>query len=68
MASAFGIMLATLVKSELRITWEAVEKPPNSSLFEATRLNSLKLGVKFFNRLMDYMHARNDDLCSVLLA
>ena len=38
----------------MRITWEAVEKPANLSLFEASRLNSPKLGVKFFDRLMDY--------------
>jgi len=40
----------------LRITWEPVEKPTNWSLFEANRLNSPKLGVKFFDRLMDYTH------------
>ena len=38
----------------LRIRVEPVEKPPNWSLFEASRLNSPKLGVKFFDRLMDY--------------
>jgi len=41
----------------LRITLEAVEKPPNWSLFEANRLNSPKLGVKFFDRLINYMQA-----------
>jgi len=40
----------------MRITLEAIEKPPNWSLFEANRLNSPKLGVKFFDRLINYTY------------
>jgi hypothetical protein len=38
----------------LRIIGEPVEKPPDWSLFEASRLNSPKLGVKYFDSLWRY--------------
>ena len=35
----------------MRLTYEAVEKPPNLGLFEASRRNSPKIVAKFFDRL-----------------
>ena len=51
--SKVSLNIASSYVMLVHLTWEAVEKPTNWSFFEASRLNSPKLGVKFFDRLMD---------------